>query len=120
MPIFQPIQDVVKDLCLREGDLQQLNKMLYLNCAKDVWMDLNLSCVKVPVRERFQINKKTNTINLPKSSIRLSGVDVEGADGVLYQPAAATTSPSVFFNRHTHTRRPAHRIRCNAYTTDER
>ena len=45
-----------------------------------------------------------------------------GADGVLYQPAAATTSPSVFFNRHTHThtRRPAHRIRCNAYTTDGR
>lgn len=90
MALFQPIEKVVKDLCLRSGDRLEQNKGLYLNVAVDVWNDLNedtlkiATRVKIPIRRSFNINKRTNSIEIPCDSLRLSSVNVVGKNGVFY------------------------------------
>jgi hypothetical protein len=88
MSRFDPIVKVVEDLCLRSGDTLMRNKGLFLNCANDVFNDLNETTlkiaerVKVPVRHTFLINKKTNSVDIPPF-LRLCSVNVE-FDGVFY------------------------------------
>lgn len=90
MPRFEPVMDVVESLCLRSGDTFMRNKGLFLDCANDVWNDMNESVlkiterVKMPVRHRFQVNKRINGIDLPCPALRVSSVNVEGPGGVLY------------------------------------
>lgn len=81
MALFEPIEQVVKDLCLRTGDILQRKKGLYLSCAKDVFYDLNLTSVKIAKRELFQINKRTNTIDMAKSFLQISSVNVMDCHG---------------------------------------
>src|ERR1700760_645147 len=82
MPKFEHITDVVKDLCLKSWDILQRHKGIYLNCAKDVYNDLNedslkiFERVKIPVRSVYSINKKTNSIELPCDTLRLCSVNV--------------------------------------------
>jgi len=87
MPKFEHITSVVKDLCLRSGDTLQRNKGLYLNCSKDVYNDLNedslkiFDRVKIPVRSKFKVNKRTNSIELPCDALRLCSVNVIDGTG---------------------------------------
>lgn len=82
MAKFIPIERVVDDLCLRNEDTLRRKKGLYLSCVEDVWNDLNESTlklaerVKIPVRSVFQINKRTNSIDLPSDCLRLCSVNV--------------------------------------------
>lgn len=90
MPRFEPILKVASDLCLRSGDILMRNRGVYLNCAKDVWNDLNedslkiFDRIKIPLRHKFKVNKKTNSIELPCDFLRLCSVNVIGKDGVLH------------------------------------
>lgn len=90
MARFTPIIELVESLCLRSGDTQMRNKGLFLSCSKDVWNDLNETTlrladrVKMPVRQRFHVDKRTNSINLPQNALRVSSVNVIGDGGVLY------------------------------------
>lgn len=90
MARFEPIMDVVDSLCLRSGDLARRKKGLYLDCAGDVWNDLNETTlriakrIKIPVRKEFQLNKRTNSIELPCNSNRLSSVNVVDECGMIH------------------------------------
>lgn len=84
MPRFEPAVDIIKSLCLRSGDILQRNKGLYLDCATDVFLDLNLTTVKQTKRELFQINKRTNTINLPSNTIDVASVSIIDHHGVIW------------------------------------
>lgn len=84
MPRFEPLTDIVDSLCLRSGDTLRRNKGIYLDCAVDVWNDLNLTTVKMAKRELFQINKRTNTIQLPLNCLEVSSVSVIDHHGVIW------------------------------------
>lgn len=81
MARFYSVEDIVDSLCLRSGDILKRNKGLYLECAKDVWEDLNETTlkiadrVKIPIRRTFKVNKRTNSIDIPPF-LRLSSVNV--------------------------------------------
>jgi len=89
MAAWEHISDVAESLCIRSGDSLQRNKALFLDVASDVWQDLNESTlriaqrVKMPVRQLFHVNKRTNSIDIPPS-LRISSVSVIGSGGILY------------------------------------
>jgi len=90
MPRFEPVLDVVDSLCLRSGDIARRKKGLYLDCAQDVWHDLNETTLriakrlKIPVRKEFHINKRTNSIDMPCDFLRLSSVNVVDECGTIH------------------------------------
>jgi hypothetical protein len=90
MSRFDPILKVVDDLCLRSGDVQKRMKGVYLNCATDVWNDMNETSlkiaerVKMPLRKICEVNKRNNTVDLPCDYLRLSSVNVIDHRGQFY------------------------------------
>ena len=90
MPRFEPVQDVIDQLCLTSGDILRHKKGLYMSVANDVWNDLNETTlriakrIKMPVRKEFQINKRTNSIDLPCEFLKLSSVNVMDRHGIMY------------------------------------
>lgn len=90
MPRFEPVMDVVDSLCLRSGDIQRRKKGLYLDVAGDVWDDLNETTlriakrIKMPVRKKYNVNKRTNSIDLECDFKRLSSVSIEDECGNIY------------------------------------
>ena len=73
---FIPINDVIKLPMLSGGDILQRSKGRFLTYAKYVWQDMNLATVKIAKRELFYINKRTNTVDLPKDFLQLSSVNI--------------------------------------------
>jgi hypothetical protein len=90
MPRFEPLNDVVDALCLRNGDMQKRMKGVYLSVARDTWIDMNETTlkiaerVKVPLRKICEINKRNNTVDLPCDYLRISSVNVIDHNGVFY------------------------------------
>jgi len=84
MARFDPLFDVIDSLCLRSGDILRRNKGLYLDCSTDVWVDLNLTTIKMANRQLFQINKRTNTIDLPSNNLGVFSVSVMDHRGVFW------------------------------------
>lgn len=85
MAKFIPIDDVIKSANLFEGDILQRNKMRYHALAKQVWYDLNMQTIKIAVRLNMGINKRTNTIDLPKDCVELASVSViDPCTGIIY------------------------------------
>ncbi len=91
MAVFEPINKVVDDLCLRSGDILRRNKGLYLNCASDVYKDMDFSTLKIAKRAFFKINKRTNSIDLPCTLSLLSGISIEDQFGA-FHPVYRNTS----------------------------
>lgn len=90
MARFEPVMDVIDSLCLRSSDIGRRKKGLYLDCAGDVWSDLNETTLriakrlKIPVRKEFQLNKRTNSLELPCSANRVSSVNVVDECGIIH------------------------------------
>lgn len=90
MPRFEPVMEVIDSLCLRSGDIQRRKKGLYLDVCQDVWNDLNETTLriakrlKIPVRKEFQVNKRTNSIEMPCNSNRLASVNVVDECGIIH------------------------------------
>lgn len=90
MARFYNIHEIVDSLCLLSGDLQRRNKGIYLEASEQVWYDLNedilkiAKTVKVPFRQTFCIDKKTNSINIPKNFLRVSSVNAIDSYGCFY------------------------------------
>lgn len=84
MPLFEHIDSVTDSLCLRSGDILRRNKGIYLDCASDVWNDLNLTTVKMTKRELFQVNRRTHTIDLPSNNLGVFEVDVMDHKGAIW------------------------------------
>lgn len=100
MARFYTAEELCESLCLRSGDILMHNKGLYLDCCEDVWNDLNEDVlkisqkVKVPVRYTFFVDKKTNSITLPKKMLKLcsvSSVDKDGCFHTLYRNESLPT-----------------------------
>lgn len=81
MARFDTIVEVVESLCIRSGDPLMRNKALFLDVAKDVWDDLNegvlkmADTVKIPVRRIFNVDKRTNSINIPRNFLRIAAIN---------------------------------------------
>lgn len=82
MARFYTIDEVVDDLCLLSGDTLRRNKGIYLSVAKDVFNDMNEDVlklserIKVPVRRLFKVDKRTNSINIPRNVLRINSVSI--------------------------------------------
>jgi hypothetical protein len=94
MSRFIPIVELVESLSLRSDDIFMRNKGLYLDCANDVWNDMNEDVlkladrVKIPVRRIFHVDKKTNSINIQNKYLKIcsvSEVDRYGCFTPLYR-----------------------------------
>lgn len=83
MSRFIPIQDVIRLPLLGNFDHLLRSKGRYLTWAKMVWDDMNLSSMKVAERQFFQVNKRTNSIELPCDFTQLSSVNIVHC-GVFY------------------------------------
>lgn len=89
MPRFEPVSDVIDSLCLREGDILRKRKGIYLDVAQDVFNDLNETTLritkrlKMPVRKIYNINKRTNSIDMECDFLKLSSVSVMDC-GIIY------------------------------------
>lgn len=90
MPRFEPVEDIIDSLCLRTGDIGRRMKGLYLDCAIEVWDDMNEGAlklcerIKMPVRKEFFINKMTNSIDLPFDVKKVNSVSIRDRFGNLY------------------------------------
>jgi len=84
MSRFFKVEEAVRLRLLGNEDYQQRDKGRLLSWAKYVWQDMNLTTVKKTVRKRFAINKKTNTVDLPCSFLKLSSVSVMDKCGIEY------------------------------------
>lgn len=90
MPRFEPVSDVIDQLCLTSGDVLRRKRGLYMSVCQDVWNDLNETTlritkrIKIPVRKVFNLNKRTNSIDLDCDFNRLSSVNVMDQYGIQY------------------------------------
>jgi hypothetical protein len=84
MSLFEHIDSITDSLCLRAGDLVRRNKGLYLDVAADVFNDLNLTTIKMTKRELFQVNKRTNSVDLPSNNIGVFEVSVMDHKGAIW------------------------------------
>ena len=90
MARFEPVEIVIDELCLISGDLMRRKKGVYLAVANTVWNDLNETTLriakrlKIPIRKKYEVNKRTNSIELPCNFNRLSSVNVVDERGVIH------------------------------------
>lgn len=81
---FVHINDVVKLPMLGDRDYLMRSKGRMLTWAKEVWLDMEMNTVKIAKRQFFEINKRTNTVDLPCEFIQLSSVNIMDKFGVFY------------------------------------
>lgn len=81
---FVHINDVIKLPMLGDGDYLMRSKGRFLTWSKLVWEDMQLSVVKTPRRQMFEINKRTNTVDMPCDFLQLCSVNVMDECGVFY------------------------------------
>lgn len=94
MAKFYTAEELCESTCLRSGDLFLRNKGLYLDCVQEVYNDMNEDVlkisdkIKIPVRYQFFVDKRTNSVLLPKKMLKLcsvSSVDRHGHFHPLYR-----------------------------------
>ncbi len=83
MPKFVPINEVVKLPMLGNGDYLMRAKGRLLTWAKYVYEDMNMASLRVAKRELFDVNKRTNSIDMPCDSVLISSVNVIH-NGIVY------------------------------------
>lgn len=81
---FLPIQEVINLPMLGNHDYLKRAKGRLLTWSKMVWEDMELSCVKTARREVFEINKRTNTVDMPNYFRQLCSVNVIDKCGVIH------------------------------------
>lgn len=80
MAKFYSAEELCESLCLLSGDLLLRNKGLFLSCVKMVWDDMNEDVlkisdkVKIPTRWEFFVDKRTNTVTIPKNVEKICSV----------------------------------------------
>lgn len=80
MAKFDKVEKICEDLCQLSGDNLMRNKGIYLAVSNMVWEDMNedvlkiSSKVKIPTRWEFFVDKRTNTVLIPKNVQKLCSV----------------------------------------------
>lgn len=75
-PKFETLTQVVKSLLIREGDVIGLNFRRYYEIAKDVYRELNLYAIRISKRYLIEVDKNTNSIQVPPDLILISSVSI--------------------------------------------
>ncbi len=84
MARFISLNEALDIALLGNDDVLKRSKGRLLKWAKYVYQDLNLSSMRIARREFFEINKRTNTVDLPCEFLKLSSVNVMDHNGVIY------------------------------------
>lgn len=83
MSNFLTVEECIELRLLGNNDLLQRDRMKLLKFAKYVYDDLKLNVIKQPKRQFIEINKRTNTIDLPCEYTMLSSVSIRH-NGIFY------------------------------------
>jgi hypothetical protein len=78
---FQTIDEVVQSILSREGDVTGNYRWRYLEVAKEVFSELNLSAIKQTKRVLFTLDRRLNGIVLPDNYYKFSTISVINRDG---------------------------------------
>jgi hypothetical protein len=73
--------DAVDLRLLGSGDFQKRDRLRLTKWAKFVWQDMNLTTIKRAIRQRFTINRKTRSIDMPCEFLQFCSVNVEDECG---------------------------------------
>src|SRR3954464_2735431 len=82
-PRFIPGKNVVRDLCIREGDFVQEKRMLYLSVLRDAYLKLNFKTVAMVKRVAIPVVEGQNYVLTPKGFIDYSSIAGEDHHGKL-------------------------------------
>lgn len=81
MSTYLNVDEAIELILLGNNDLLKRDRMKFIKWSKYVYEDLNLNVLKQPIREYFQIDKRTNSIQLPCPFTQVSSVNVRDAVG---------------------------------------
>jgi hypothetical protein len=81
-PRFIKIEDIVKGILRRQKDLAGVDKLLLKDVAKDVYKELNLGAIKIPIRVILNVDKRTNSIYLPENYMTFSSISAQDECGI--------------------------------------
>jgi hypothetical protein len=84
MSRFFTAKEAVDLRLLGNDDVLKRDKLRLLKWAPYVYRDLNISTIRKPVRKKYKINKRTNTIDLDCSFLQLSSVSILDGCGIEY------------------------------------
>lgn len=84
MATYLNIGEAIDLVLLGNDDLLKRNRMRYLKWSRYIYDDLKLNVLKQPKREYFNINKRTNSIDLPCPFTQVSSINVRDKSGNFY------------------------------------
>lgn len=84
MSRFLTVMEAIDLGLLGNHDYQKRDRMRLSKIAKHVYQELNLSVIKSAERKVYQINKRTNSIDLPCNFSQLSSVNLVDDCGLFY------------------------------------
>lgn len=84
MATYLTIEEAIELALLGNYDLLQRNKGRYLKWSKFINEDMKLNVMKMPERQFFTINKRTNSVDLPCEYTQLSSVNLVDKYGNFY------------------------------------
>jgi len=84
MSTFLSVDEAIELILLGNNDLLRRDRMKFIKWAPYVWEDMKLNVLKQPIREYFEIDKRTNSIQLPCPFTQVSSVNVRDRFGNFY------------------------------------
>jgi len=84
MSTYLSVDEAVELVLLGNDDLLRRDRMKMIKWSRYVWEDLKLNVLKQPKREYFNIDKRTNSIQLPCPFTQVSSVNVRDGLGNFY------------------------------------
>lgn len=84
MSTYLNVDEAISLILLGNDDLEKRSRMRYIKWAKYVWEDLKLNVLKQPIRAYFNIDKRTNSIQLPCPFTQVSSINVRDAFGTFF------------------------------------
>lgn len=81
MSTYLSVDEAVELVLLGNEDILRRDRMKMIKWSRYVWEDLKLDVLKQPVREYFNIDKRTNSIQLPCPFTQVSSVNVRDRFG---------------------------------------
>jgi len=66
--------EIIKSLLIRKGDIPGVNFMKFKSVVPDVYRDLNLFVIRFAKRYLIEVDKNTNSFNIPEDSLLASSL----------------------------------------------
>ena len=84
MATFLTVDEAIEIALLGNNDFLQRDKMRMKKWAKFVYDDMKMNVLRLPQRQFFQIDKKTNSIQLPCLANQVSSVNIVDKWGTIF------------------------------------